>query len=39
MQVYVAEVKMAGLNVHTIIRRYSEFMDLHEKVLSPSYAL
>eukprot|EP00026_Physarum_polycephalum_P001763 Phypoly_transcript_01765.p1 GENE.Phypoly_transcript_01765~~Phypoly_transcript_01765.p1 ORF type:complete len:1002 (+),score=110.49 Phypoly_transcript_01765:82-3087(+) len=30
--VYVAEVKMAGLNVHTIIRRYSEFMDLHEKL-------
>ena len=26
---------MAGLNSHTIIRRYSEFMDLHEKVLSP----
>jgi hypothetical protein len=30
--VYVAEVKMAGLNAHTIIRRYSEFMDLHEKL-------
>jgi adenine-specific DNA glycosylase len=31
--VYVAEVKLAGLNNHTVVRRYSEFMGLHEKLL------